>query len=82
MSAIKGSKGVLDLADPIMMGFTAVMLYVGIMIFNPFADLLATSTVNMTNSGIFMSIVYLIPIMMVVLIIVMYVNKAKTPGYQ
>ena len=78
---IRNQKGALDFADPLLLGFMGLVLYVAISVFTPFATLLSTATENMTNAGIFMTLIYMIPVLMVSLVIIGFIKKAQEPRY-
>jgi hypothetical protein len=42
-----------------------LLMYIFIMIFTPFSDLLATATANMTNGALVMTLIYLLPVVVV-----------------
>lgn len=78
---IKNQRGALDFADPLLLGFMGVIIYVAISVFLPFTSLLSTATENMTNSGIFMTLVYMVPILMVAMVIIGFIKKVQEPRY-
>jgi hypothetical protein len=74
-------KGALDFADPLLLGFMGLILYIAISVFTPFVSLLSTATENMTNAGLFMTLVYLIPVLMVAMVIIGFIKKVQEPRY-
>jgi len=77
MKLMKSQKGAFDIADPILWGIALLMLYIGMQIAIPMMSGLSTVTANMTNSGIFMTLVYLTPILIVGLMFYGFTQRAQ-----
>ncbi len=80
MKLIKSEKGAFDIADPILWGIAILMLYIGMQIVIPMMSNLATATANMTNSGLFMTLVYITPILIIGLMFYGFTRRAQNPG--
>lgn len=79
---ILNNKGALDLADPFVLAIGVLILFIAMQLFIPFADLLGNVATNMAyNGSIFMTIVWVIPLLMVGMLVMQFVNKAKEPKY-
>lgn len=72
---MKGKKGFLQL--PIMVALSVLMFFIAMQLFLPIGDLLGTSIENMPNSGIVMTLTWLIPVVLVGLMIYGYVEMAQ-----
>jgi len=70
-------KGMLGIGDIMMLGIGTIILYIAIIIFIPFANMLGNVTTNMTNGGIFMAIVWTIPLVIVGLFIYSFAQKSQ-----
>jgi len=74
-------KGALDMADPFFLAISILVLFIAMNLFIPFADLLGNVATNMTNGSIFMTIVWIIPLLMIGMVIYQFVSKMKEPRY-
>lgn len=67
---MKTRKGFLQF--PIMVALSILMFFIAMQIFLPVGDLLGTSIENMPNSGIVMTLMWLIPLVVLGLLIFAY----------
>jgi len=76
------NKGVLDLSAPFFLAMGVLVLFIAISLFIPFADLLGNVAANMAyNGNIFMTIVWVIPLLMVGMLIYSFIEDMKKPRY-
>ena len=78
----KSEKGGIDFSTPFVAAMLMLSLYLGIQLFIPFANLLDNASDNFAaNGAIFMTIVWIIPLIMVALVLTWLFNKMKEPNY-
>ena len=70
-----------EFGDIFVVAVFVLLMYIFIMLFTPFTDLLSTATANMTNGSIVMTLIYLLPIVVVGFFIWGLSNKQRY-GYQ
>jgi len=73
-----GKKGMISMGDIMWLGLSIITVVIVISIFIPFAEVLNTTTINIPNSGLIMTLTYLIPVLIVAGVIWSFMQKAES----